>query len=98
MSEPRFVPNEEQLRDWQEWLDQRPPAIKAVAERLPPWEKLVLKTTGQLAQVTAYDEHDDGHVSVKITVWRTWLPLAHGVFGVNPDDLVLLEGNEELLQ
>jgi hypothetical protein len=70
--------------DWINWLRQRPPAVRSVAERFPPWLDYRVKPTGQIAHISSYSEHDDGTVSLKIDVIH---PVPVGVFGVPPDDL-----------
>jgi hypothetical protein len=83
--------------EWDEWLAERPPEIRAVAERLNPWTLYRLKTTGQFVTVLSYQEgnHGDGdpmfhNVTLNIEVNARWNWAAfpgRRVFGVNPDDL-----------
>ena len=80
-------PTGQQLVEWQEWLAERPPNVRAVAERLPPWRKYWLTTTGQHARVVSYEEDDAGDVTVSIHVWRDWHPVEWNVFGVDPESL-----------
>lgn len=83
---------DEQQREWDEWVAARPDAVREVASKFPPWHIYRLVTTGQLATVDQYDEaNDDGSVTVSVTVWQEWLPIPHGVFGVNPNDLEIEE-------
>lgn len=83
---------EEHQRDWDEWLATRPEAVRAVAASHPPWHLYRVLSTGQHATIQAYDEHDDGSVTLKIQAWYPWFPLVgHGVFGMSPDDLEVQE-------
>lgn len=77
----------EQIAEWEKWLDERPPHVREIAEEFPPWPTYRLTTTGQYAAITQYDEHEDGRVTVRVNVWRDWLPLVHGVFGIDPRSL-----------
>lgn len=84
-----------QVAEWAEWLAGRPEKVREVAERLPPWKNYRLKTTDQYAVIKHYDEHADGSVTLTIVVWRDWLPIPRGVFGVKPDDLVEDDGRPD---
>ena len=77
----------EQIAEWEAWLDERPPRVREVAERLPPWKDYTLTTTGQHCIIKQYDEHDDGHVTLTIVAWQEWFPLLRGVFGIDPETL-----------
>lgn len=41
-----FEPTQEQRDGWAQWLGERPTHVKAIAEKMPPWELQHLKTTG----------------------------------------------------
>jgi hypothetical protein len=83
----------EQLESWEEWLDERPPAVAEVARRLPPWKLYRLKSTDQLVTIYAYDEilegEKTGQVSLKVDVSGrfNFLVFERRVFGIDPDDL-----------
>lgn len=85
MPEPQ-TPQQE--AEWQAWLAERPEKVREVAEAYPPWGDYFMPKTEQNAVIQHYDEHEDGSVTLFIVVWRDWLPLPHGVFGVPPEDLV----------
>lgn len=78
-------PNESQLRAWKKWVKARPPAVRAIAERLDPWTLYRLKPTGQ--RVTLVSIYEDGTVKVSITGQYNVIMFDRDVFGINPDDL-----------
>ncbi len=79
-------------RDWEEWLETRPVAVREVAARLPPWHLYRVVSTDQRATIQSYDVEGDGTVTLSITAWYEYLPiLALGVFGMCPDDLEIQE-------
>ena len=80
---------EEHQREWDEWLETRPERVREVAAARPPWHLYKVIETGQHATVRAYDEHEDGSVTLAITAWYPWLPLPVGVFGMQPEDLAV---------
>lgn len=73
----------------EEWLADRPEAVKVAARAYPPW-LLYRMPTGQLAQIESYDvAHADGTCTCTVSAWYEWSgpALAHGVFGVPFTDL-----------
>ena len=89
----------EQEREWNEWLDERPPMIRAAAEKFPPWHLYKLTPTGQLARIMSYAEPAavDAKVTVTIHAWYDWHPPGLpglNVFGVDPEDLEIVETPE----
>lgn len=77
-----------EIAEWEQWLAERPPSVRAVAKKYPPWLKYRLKSTGQHCTITLYDEHEDGSVTVRIWAWyEPRIMPARGVFGVDPEDL-----------
>jgi hypothetical protein len=77
----------EMVAEWNAWLaDGRPPIVRAIADRLPPWRWYRLTTTGQACRVQAIAE--DG--TVRIYAEHPVLGPITGVsvYGVNPDELV----------
>jgi hypothetical protein len=87
----------EQSAEWLAWVEQRPPEVRAVVERLPPWGVYRLTTTGQLCRIQSYDEPEDGGpCTVTIVAWYEWMPFfPRGVFGVNPDELQLAVAGDD---
>jgi hypothetical protein len=81
-----------QRAEWEAWLATRPKKVREVASAYPPWHTYELLSTGQLCSIQHYDEHDDGSVTLSIIAWREWLPLPIGVFGIDPEDLVVQDG------
>lgn len=78
-------PSAKAKRAWRKWVDSRPPAVKALAERFDPWSLFLLKTTGQRVVVASYSE--DGTVSVNVLAAFNAVLFERTVFGINPDDL-----------
>lgn len=79
---------------WREWLDERPPAVREKAEAFSPWDQYRIKSTGQLANLVAYDEAEDGTCDTcTVDAWREELPAltCRRVFGVPFSDLVVVE-------
>ena len=90
MTGPPFTEREAAL--WLEWVEDRPPEVRDVVERLPPWHTYRLKTTGQHCRIQSYDEDEDtGVCTLRIWAWYPWMGqfLGRGVFGVDPDSLEL---------
>jgi hypothetical protein len=81
-------PTEEELASWREWVSSRPPAVKALCEKLPPWHYYDMPKTGQIVTVEAYSEN--GTVRVNVVGDQISIPaiVSFDVFGVPPDDLV----------
>ena len=78
-------PSDEALKAWQEWLDERPPNVRAVAERFPPWELYRMKDTGQRVTVASF--YEDGTVSVDVTGQFNATMFNSNVFGIDPANL-----------
>ena len=82
-----ITPTEADQAAWDQWVAERPPTVRAVAERFDRWTLYRMKTTQQL--VTLASIYEDG--TVRVLVWwdgRRHFPHApFGVFGVNPDNL-----------
>jgi hypothetical protein len=82
--------------EWDEWLAGRPPHVREVCEKLPPWN-LYRNGVGQRVTIVSYDSvlDDDtdeptGEVQLSIEVGDYWnfVVIPRKVFGVPPDDLV----------
>jgi hypothetical protein len=77
---------EEQKAGLAAWLAERPPQVRALAERFPPNQLFRLKTTGQIVSTLAFAE--DG--TLRVLLDQKYNPAAiwsREVFGINPDDL-----------
>ncbi len=85
---PMPTPTAEQRAEWDIWVAGRPPEVRAICERLPPFHYYDMPNTGQIATIAAYAE--DGTVRVNIVGDRISIPAIAPlqVFGVSPDDLV----------
>ncbi len=79
----------ELAESWQEWVDSRPPVVKALCEKYPPNILFRLKDTGQRVYVISYQE--SGTVRVAITGEYNLINFSREVFGINPADLAECE-------
>lgn len=80
-----YVPTKAMLRSYKRWCASRPPIVRANAERFPPWELLLMKSTGQRVFALGYNE--DGTLSVAVTGTYNLVLHERQVFGIAPDDL-----------
>lgn len=85
-------PTDEQRDAWREWLADRPPSVRAVAERFDPWTVYRLKTTGQACQIQAFDE--SGTVRAYCQHPGLGGISGVGVAGIDPDDFELWPDGE----
>lgn len=87
----RFMqPTEEQERGLADWVAERPPAVRAVAERFNPWTLYRMKSTGQRVTVVSFGEPDHGGaVTLKVLVSGEFnvVIFDREVFGIKPEDL-----------
>lgn len=95
-----FEPTPEMIRDWNAWVRERSPAVRAVAERIKPW-KLYLLEKGSRVVVYSIDEMPSGKVSLMVDILGQFnlCSFERRVFGVDPDDLTEcdLPGKDEPL-
>lgn len=49
-------PTSAQVQGWKEWVAERPPAVRVVAERFDPWTLYRLKTTGQRVYILSFSD------------------------------------------
>ena len=86
--------DEKMKKEFDEWLRDRPAVIKELAEKLPPWNRYQLKTTGQHCHLYSYSEDGtvtitvDGHDSEILDAMNSAMPI--NVFGISSDDLEVL--------
>lgn len=80
-------PTAAQLRKWNKWVASRPESVRALCEKLPPWNYYDMPETGQIVMIAAYAE--DGTVRVDVVGDRISIPaiMSFSVFGVSPDSL-----------
>lgn len=76
----------QQVREWFKWFNERPPAIKEMVLKYPPWKKYKMKATGDdWYEIMAWNE--GGHFRVVRHSSVTGEPMWE-VFGVEPKDLI----------
>ena len=85
-----FEPTEEQVAEWTQWVEARPPTVRTIAERFFPWELYRLGSSGHRCTLVAIDEQESGRVSLKVSVDGRFNMVAFErvVFGIDPDDLM----------
>ncbi len=69
--------------------------VRAIAERLPPWNLYRMKSTGQRCTIAAIAE--DGTVRVDVTGEFNLIMFGRSVFGIDPNDLEVCDppGDDE---
>jgi hypothetical protein len=85
-----FDPDESILREWSDWLADRPDSVKAAAEKFKPWKLYRLKGSGHRVTLVSFDEPADGSpVTLKVFVSGEFNAVAfeRTVFGIQQDDL-----------
>ncbi len=81
-----YEPTPEQEAMWNEWVAERPPAVREVAQRFEPWSLYRLKSSGH--RVTIYSFTDEPvTMTVDVTGDFNAVTFERRVFGINPDDL-----------
>lgn len=81
----RFEPTKAMIKGWRKWCASRPAVVRANAERFPPWELLLMKSTGKRVFTMGFNE--DGTISVAVTGTYNLILHERQVFGISPDDL-----------
>jgi hypothetical protein len=82
-------PTLKQVKEWKQWLKQRPENVRIVAEKFDPWTLFRLKTTNQRVVIMGFDVEPDSTVTVQVGVLGDYNLLTHQrkVFGIKPEDL-----------
>jgi hypothetical protein len=85
------TPELEQL--WQQFVESRPPNVRAVASRFDPWSLYRLRASGHRVPIYAFDEEQDGRVTMRVNVLAQFncILFERRVFGIAPDDLTPCE-------
>jgi hypothetical protein len=89
----RFRREEFHAPEWEAWLDERPPEIRELAARMPPWFLYRLKSSGHIVTIAAFSEHEAGPPTLRVHVLRRYNPhilMERTVFGIPPEDLEML--------
>lgn len=55
MHECAYEPNAEQLAEWEEWKNSRPPEVKALCENFLPWVKYYHRNTRKHLCLLGFD-------------------------------------------
>ena len=86
----RYVqPTPEQAQGWESWVAERPDNVREVARRFDPWTLYRLKSSGHRVTVGAFDEEEDGRVTLRVNVSGefNFVTFERSVFGIDPNDL-----------
>jgi hypothetical protein len=75
------------LKRWNNWVAKRPPVVRDLCERFPPWKYFDMPKTGQVVTVLSYFENGTLKVWVHADRVSTPAVVQFGVFGVPPEDL-----------
>lgn len=84
---------EEQRREWEKWLSEKPENVREVAEKIVPWkryrDKRITNDTGNRYSPRSYEEGEDGSVTITCEKSNDRFPIlgGHTVFGMSADDL-----------
>lgn len=78
-----------QQPEWDEWLAERPAAIRALANQFPPNKLYRLKSSGHRVTIVSYEEHKNGTVGFKVHVSPefNFVIFERVVFGIPADGL-----------
>ncbi len=85
-----YEPSPEEETGYKEWLAERPPNVRAVAERFDPWSLYKFKSgSNNRVVVISFQEHKDGIVTLTVRVSAQYnaVMFERDVFGIRPDDL-----------
>jgi hypothetical protein len=82
-------PTPEQLAAWKEWVAERPPAIRAAAEKLDPWSLYRLKNTDNRVTFYSLSEGEGGEITATVNVTGEFnkVVFERRVFGIALDDM-----------
>lgn len=78
--------DEQRVAEYKKWCEERPPAIRVVAEKFSPLKSYKIVATGQACDLYSFYETDDG-VRLKVVAYN-FIPPHHLVFGYKPEDIV----------
>lgn len=85
-------PDDERLAVWREWVAERPPEVRAAAEKIDPWTLYRMTSTGQRVRVLAVSEPEKpgAPCTCRVLVSGEWnfVTMERQVYGVAIDDLV----------
>lgn len=82
-------PTDEERAQYAAWVAERPPTVRAIAERFQPWELYRIKPNGHRVVVLSFGEAEDGSVTLTVLVGGHFnrVMFERQVFGINPDEL-----------
>ena len=84
---------EEQKKEWQNWVNERPENVKKVVLKIVPWKTYrdirIIEDIGNRYRPVSYEEEKDGRVTVTCEKTNEEMPILGGceVFGMNPNNL-----------
>lgn len=80
-----YSPLPEARAEWDAWVASRPPLIRVLARRFPPWSLFRMRDSGHL--VHAYSYSEDGTLTVIVGGTFNFVAFPRRVFGIRPDNL-----------
>lgn len=81
-----FEFTEQERRQWDEWVNERPMIVQGLAQRFPPNRLYKLRPTGQIVTLASYVEN--GTLTVNVDhYYNDSVILDRQVFGIKPEDL-----------
>lgn len=89
-------PTAEQRAEWDGWVQGRPPAVRVVAEKFPPWVCLRDTKTGRGHYIVlAFDEPEgDAAVTLRVAHGADSFMPGFEVFGIAPEDMTSCDCGE----
>ena len=79
---------EEEQKEWDEWLQSRPPQIRELAERVSPLNLYKIKKTGNIGFPVRYTEDEPPTISLALTFEHDpSIFFERTVFGLLEDDI-----------
>lgn len=76
---------EGQEKAWDSWVSTRPPIIKDLCKRFPPYKLYHLKSSGH--RVTLHSYSENGTITVNVSGEYNAVMFDRQVFGIKPEDL-----------
>lgn len=81
-----YEPDQEEIAEYEGWIESRPEPIKSIAKRFRPWILYTLRDTNQ--NVTIYSFSENGTVTIDVGAkYNDQLLFEKRVFNINPNDL-----------
>ena len=87
-----FEPTNEQVQSYSEWVEERPPSVRALIKEkgFAPWKLYNLQGTRQRVFVYGFHEDDDDTITLSVIVDArfNFVFMERRVFGIDPKKLI----------